>query len=325
MIVLGIETSCDDTSVALVEDGKEVLSSIVSSQIKVHAPYGGVVPELASREHIKNIPVVYQQALKEAGITLKDIDLIGVTVGPGLLGALLVGVSFAKGLSFASGIPFVPLNHIECHIQSAFIEYGDKIQLPAMAFVVSGGHTHLFYLNEKKEIKLLAKTRDDAVGEAFDKFAKMLNLGYPGGPIIDKLAQKGNPTYKLPIPKMSDGSDDMSFSGIKTFLLRTIEKEGDSLNVENLAASFQKTVADILIGKVKKFLKDLPAESILLTGGVSANSYLRKRFKEEFEDKFFVPSPKFSTDNAAMVASLAFERQNHLGKLHQECFPTLFF
>ena len=325
MIVLGIETSCDDTSVAVVKDGNEVLSNIVSSQIKVHAPYGGVVPELASREHIKNIPVVYQTALKEAGITIKDIDLIGVTVGPGLLGALLVGVSFAKGLSFASNIPFVPLNHIECHIQSAFIEYGNEIQLPAMAFVVSGGHTHLFYLNEKKEIKLLAKTRDDAVGEAFDKFAKMLNLGYPGGPIIDKLAQKGEPTYKLPIPKMSDGSDDMSFSGIKTFLLRTIEKEGASLNIEDLAASFQKTVADILIDKVKRFLKDLPAKSILLTGGVSANSYLRKRFKKEFGDNFFVPSPKFSTDNAAMVASLAFEKRENKGMLHQECFPTLFF
>ncbi len=325
MIVLGIETSCDDTSVAVVKDGSEVLSNIVSSQIKVHAPYGGVVPELASREHVKNIRFVYQTALKEAGITVKDIDLIGVTVGPGLLGALLVGVSFAKGLSFTSNIPFVPLNHIECHIQSAFIEYGDKIQLPAMAFVVSGGHTHLFYLNEKKEIKLLAKTRDDAVGEAFDKFAKMLNLGYPGGPIIDKLAQNGKPTYKLPIPKMSDGSDDMSFSGIKTFLLRTIEKEGNTLNVENLAASFQKTVADILIGKVKRFLKELPAKSILLTGGVSANSYLKIRFKEEFGDKFFVPSPKFSTDNAAMVASLAFEKKKDKGMLHQECFPTLFF
>ncbi|BBB31844.1 N6-L-threonylcarbamoyladenine synthase [Thermotomaculum hydrothermale] len=325
MIVLGIETSCDDTSVAVVRNGREVLSSIVSSQIKVHAPYGGVVPELASREHIKNLPIVFQTALREAKVSVNDIDLIGVTVGPGLLGALLVGVSFAKGLSFASNIPFVALNHIECHIQSAFIEYGEKIELPAMAFVVSGGHTHLFYLNEKKEIKLLAKTRDDAVGEAFDKFAKMLNLGYPGGPIIDKLAQRGEPTYKLPIPKMSDGSDDMSFSGIKTFLLRTIEKEKEDLNIENLAASFQKTVADILIKKIKRFEREFPAKSILLTGGVSANSYLRKRFKDEFGEKFFVPSPKFSTDNAAMVASLAFERKGQKAELHQECFPTLFF
>ncbi len=325
MLVLGIETSCDDTSVAVVKDGKEVLSNIVSSQIKVHAPYGGVVPELASREHLKNIPVVYKAALEEARVTIDDIDLIGVTVGPGLLGALLVGLSFAKGLSFSANIPFVPLNHIECHIQSAFIEYGEEIRLPAMAFVVSGGHTHLFYLNDKKEIILLAKTRDDAVGEAFDKFAKMLNLGYPGGPIIDKLAKKGEPTYKLPIPKMSDGSDDMSFSGIKTFLLRTIEKEGKDLNIENLAASFQKTVADILIAKVHRFLGEMPVNSILLTGGVSANSYLRERFKNEFGDRFFVPSLKFSTDNAAMVASLAFERKDRIGKLHQECFPTLFF
>lgn len=325
MIVLGIETSCDDTSVAVVKDGKEVLSNIVSSQIKVHSPYGGVVPELASREHIKNIPFVFQTALKEANITVKDIDLIGVTVGPGLLGALLVGLSFAKGLSFSSGIPFVPLNHIECHIQSVFIEHGDKIRLPAMAFVVSGGHTHLFYLNEKKEIKLLAKTRDDAVGEAFDKFAKMLDLGYPGGPIIDKLAKDGEPTYKLPVPKMSDGSDDMSFSGIKTFLLRTIQQEGEDLNVNNLAASFQKTVADILIGKIKKFQKKLPSYSVLLTGGVSANSYLRERFEQEFGDKFFVPSLPYSTDNAAMVASLAYEKKENVGMLHEECFPTLFF
>ena len=325
MIVLGIETSCDDTSIAVVKDGREVLSNIVSSQIKVHSPFGGVVPELASREHIKNIRKVFSKALDEANITVDDIDLIGVTVGPGLLGSLLVGLSFAKGLSFSKNIPFVPLNHIECHLQSAFIEYGDNIKLPALGFVVSGGHTHLFYMNEEKEIKLLAKTRDDAVGEAFDKFAKMLNLGYPGGPIIDRLAAKGEPTYRLPIPKMSDGSDDMSFSGIKTFLLRTIQKEGENLNIENLAASFQKTVADILIGKVKRFLPEYNVHSILLTGGVSANSYLRKRFKEEFGDMFFVPSIKFSTDNAAMVASLAFEKKEHLGELHQECFPTLFF
>ncbi len=325
MLVLGIETSCDDTSMAVVKDGREVLSNIVSSQIKVHAPFGGVVPELASREHIKNIPYVYERALSEAGVTINDIDLIGVTVGPGLLGALLVGLSFAKGLSFASNIPFVPLNHIECHIQSAFIEFGDRIELPALAFVVSGGHTHLFYLNEKKELKLLAKTRDDAVGEAFDKFAKMLDLGYPGGPIIDKLAREGEPTYKLPIPKMSDGSDDMSFSGIKTFLLRTIEREGEKLNVKDLAASFQKTVADILISKINKFLKELDVNSILLTGGVSANSYLRNRFRDEYGEKFFVPSLKLSTDNAAMVASLAYEKKDKKGLLHEECFPTLFF
>ncbi len=325
MLVLGIETSCDDTSIAVVKDGREILSNIVSSQIKVHAPFGGVVPELASREHIKNLPYVYESALSQAGVTINDIDLIGVTVGPGLLGALLVGLSFAKGLSFASNIPFVPLNHIECHIQSAFIEFGDRIKLPALAFVVSGGHTHLFYLNEKKELKLLAKTRDDAVGEAFDKFAKMLDLGYPGGPIIDKLAREGQPTYKLPIPKMSDGSDDMSFSGIKTFLLRTIEREGENLNVKNLAASFQKTVADILISKINRFLKEIDVNSILLTGGVSANSYLRKRFRDEYGEKFFVPSLKLSTDNAAMVASLAYEKKDKKGLLHEECFPTLFF
>ncbi len=325
MIVLGIETSCDDTSVAIVENGTKVLSSIVSSQIKVHSPFGGVVPELASRHHLQNIRYVYEEALKLAGITINHIDLIGVTVGPGLLGALLVGLSFAKGVSFVSGIPFIPLNHIECHIQSVFIEHGEKIRLPALAFVVSGGHTHLFYLNEKREIKLLAKTRDDAVGETYDKFARMLDLGYPGGPLIDRFAREGEPSYKLPIPKMSDGSDDMSFSGIKTFLLRTIQKEGEDLNIKDLAASFQKTIADILIDKVKKFERDYTVKSILLTGGVSANSYLRKRFKEEFEDRFFVPSPEFSTDNAAMVASLAYHKREEKGEFFQECFSALNF
>lgn len=326
MLVLGIESSCDDTAIAVVKDGYEVLSSVVSSQIKVHSEYGGVVPELASREHVKNIRKVLKKALNEANVTLDDIDLIGVTVGPGLLGSLLVGTSFAKGLSMAKNIPYVPLNHIECHIQSAFIEFRDKIKFPAAAFVASGGHTHLFSMDEDRNVKLLVKTRDDAVGEAFDKVSKMLGLGYPGGPIVEKLAKDGNEQkYKLPRPRMSDGSNDMSFSGIKTAVLRIVESEGDSLDINSLCASFQKTVADIMINRVNLFDKKDKFNSVLLTGGVSANSYIRERFKVEFKERCFVPPLKFSTDNGAMVASYAYLKQNEIGSLHEECFSTIAF
>lgn len=324
MNVLGIESSCDDTAVAVVRDGTEVLSSVISSQVKVHAEYGGVVPELASREHIRNIRTVYRLALDEAGVTLDDIDLIGVTNGPGLLGALLIGLSFAKALAFSRDIPLITLNHIECHIQSAFIEFGDRIGFPAAAFVVSGGHTHLFRMDADRRLTLFARTRDDAVGEAFDKLAKMLGLGYPGGPIIDKLAVDGDPhRYPLPRPRMSDGSEDMSFSGIKTALFRLIREEGDNLDVPGLAASFQQTVADILIDKVNRMEKEAPVQSVILAGGVSANRYLRKRFTDAFGDRAFLPSLKYATDNAAMVASYAYTRRHDPpAPLHEEAFPT---
>ncbi len=321
---LGIESSCDDTCIAVVENGTNVLSSIVSSQISVHSEYGGVVPELASREHVKNIRTVYREAMENAGVNLNDIDLIGVTVGPGLLGSLLVGLSFAKALSFFSGIPMIPLNHIESHIQSAFIEFGDAIRFPTAAFVASGGHTHLFRVDEKRNLTLLARTRDDAVGEAFDKLSKMLGLGYPGGPIIEKLAKDGDETrYPLPKPRMSDRSLDMSFSGIKSAMFRLIQKEGENLDVPGLAASFQKTVGDILIDRIKRFGKDSPFESVILAGGVSANSYLRKRFQQTFKEQAFIPSMRYATDNGAMVASLAWvKRDETKAPLHQEAFST---
>jgi len=326
MLILGIETSCDDTGIAVVKDGYEVLSSVVSSQIKVHSEYGGVVPELASREHVKNIRKVLKKALEEANITLDDIDLIGVTAGPGLLGSLLVGFSFAKALSISKNIPFVPLNHIESHIQSAFIEFKDKIKFPAAAFVASGGHTHLFSVNEKRDVQLLVKTRDDAVGEAFDKVSKMLGLGYPGGPIVEKLAKDGDELkYKLPRPRMSDGTNDMSFSGIKTAVLRIIQTEGDNLDIPSICASFQKTVADILIHRVKLYDKEQNFKSVLFTGGVSANSYIRERFSTEFKGRCFIPPFKFSTDNGAMVASYAYEKRENLGTLHEECFATAMY
>lgn len=321
---LGIESSCDDTCIAVVENGTTVLSSVVSSQIPVHSEYGGVVPELASREHVKNIRTVYRETMKTASVGLSDIDLIGVTVGPGLLGSLLVGLSFAKALSFSSGIPLIPLNHIESHIQSAFIEFGSAIHFPAAAFVASGGHTHLFRIDESRNLILLARTRDDAVGEAFDKLSKMMGLGYPGGPVIDKLAETGDENrYSLPRPRMSDRSLDMSFSGIKTAMFRLIREEGDALDKSGLAASFQKTVADILIDRIKRFGKEAPFESVILAGGVSANSYLRERFRTAFGEHAFIPSMKYATDNGAMVASLAWmKRKEEPAPLHQEAFST---
>jgi len=325
MLILGIETSCDDTGMAIVRDGYEVLASVVSSQIKVHSEYGGVVPELASREHIKNIRMVFDTVLKEAGVKLDDIDLIGVTAGPGLLGSLLVGFSFAKALSFSKNIPFIPLNHIESHIQSAFIEFKDEIKFPVAAFVASGGHTHLFSVTKDRKVELLVKTRDDAVGEAFDKVSKMLGLGYPGGPIVEKLAKDGDEKkYKLPRPKMSDGSDDMSFSGIKTAVLRLIEKEGSNLDIPSLCASFQKTVADIMIHRVNLYDKQRKFKSVLFTGGVSANSYIKERFNIAFTGRCYIPPFKYSTDNGAMVASYAFEKKDidNFGTLHEECFST---
>ncbi len=321
---LGIESSCDDTCIAVVENGTRVLSSVVSSQIPVHSKYGGVVPELASREHVKNIRTVYREAMETAGVTINDIDLIGVTVGPGLLGSLLVGLSFAKALSFSSKIPLIPLNHIESHIQSAFIEFGDAIRFPAAAFVASGGHTHLFRMDKERNLFLLARTRDDAVGEAFDKLSKMLGMGYPGGPVIDKLAEEGDENrYPLPKPRMSDHSLDMSFSGIKSAMFRLIQQEKDRLDIPGLAASFQKTVADILIDRIRRFGKETPFKSIILAGGVSANAYLRARFLQAFGEQTFVPSMKYATDNGAMVASLAFLKRNETpAPLHQEAFST---
>ncbi len=324
MLILGFESSCDDTAAAVVENGTRVLSSVVSSQIKVHAEYGGVVPELASREHIRNIRTVYETAMKEADVRLDDIDRIGVTAGPGLLGALLVGLSFAKALSFGRNIPLIPVNHIECHIQSAFIEFGERIRFPAAAFVVSGGHTHLLEMAPDRSLRLLCRTRDDAVGEAFDKLSKMLGLGYPGGPVIDRLAGEGDPKrYRLPRPRMSDGSDDMSFSGIKTAVFRLIREEDDNLDIPGLAASFQKTVADILIDRIHRYEAESEFASVILAGGVSANSYIRSRFRDAFGDRTFIPSMAYATDNAAMVASYAYERRNDSpAPLHQEAFAT---
>ena len=322
MLVLGIESSCDETAAALVADGRRVLSNIVASQAKTHRVFGGVVPELASREHLGNIGYVARQAFREAGITQNDIDGIAVTKGPGLVGSLLVGVSFAKALAFSIGKPLVPVNHIEGHIFSAFIENPD-IEYPLLALTVSGGHSSLIYSPLPGEYKIIGRARDDAAGEALDKISKFLGLGYPGGPIIDRLAKDGNPRrFAFSIPKISDGSLDFSFSGFKTAALRHIQESGIrphrggrvSRIILDLVASYQNAIVDTLIRQAKRAEALLQPRSMLLVGGVACNSLLREVFRRTFEDetpqrgdaapiKVYCPSPVYTTDNAAMIAA----------------------
>ena len=318
MLILGIETSCDETSAAVVEDGRRILSNVVSSQVAEHAPFGGVVPEIASRQHLLNLSPVVRQALSEARVGLADIEAVAVTSGPGLIGALLSGVSFAKAFAFARGIPLVGVDHIEGHIRACYLEGGD-VPHPALALVVSGGHTSLFLLEGESSYRLLGKTRDDAAGEAYDKIAKRLGLGYPGGPVLDRLAQRGDANrHRLSLPHFSDGAKlDFSFSGLKTQVLRLIEQEGiaplaggeDPANrpdLCDLAASFQSAVVRALRRSVDRALDMLEVRAVLLSGGVAANSALRARFRalgEERELPVFYPSIALSTDNAAMIAA----------------------
>jgi N6-L-threonylcarbamoyladenine synthase len=322
MLVLGIESSCDETAAALVEDGHVVLSNVVASQIKTHRSFGGVVPELASREHLRNIGYVVWKAFDDAGKTYSDIDGIAVTQGPGLIGSLLVGVSFAKAFAFSIKKPLVPVNHVEGHIFSAFIE-NPGIEYPFLALVVSGGHTSLIYSREPGQYQSVARARDDAAGEALDKLAKFLGLGYPGGPIIDKLSEEGDPcSFSFSIPKISDGSLDFSFSGFKTAALRHIQQAGIkprrsggkvSKAILNLAASYQNSIIDTLVSQTRKAVSRLHPRSILLVGGVACNSQLRRTFKKVFEEpgssiRVYYPSPILTTDNAAMVAAAGTSR-----------------
>ncbi|PIE91370.1 MAG: tRNA (adenosine(37)-N6)-threonylcarbamoyltransferase complex transferase subunit TsaD [Acidobacteria bacterium] len=311
-MILGIETSCDDTSVAIINQAHDILSNVVSSQEKEHTPFGGVVPELASRAHLENIETVYNRALQKAGLKLKDIQLIAVTIGPGLIGSLLVGLNFAKGLALNSHIPLVGVNHIRGHIEALFLEH-KSIQLPALALIVSGGHTHLFSISKSRFNTLLVKTRDDAAGEAFDKLSKMLGLGFPGGAIVDHTARKGDPeAYAFSLPRMGDGSLDYSFSGMKTAALRIIEREPhafanpQSPEVANLCASYQKAVVRQLTHRVQKALDKSTFKSILVGGGVACNSALRQAFGELSEKNHlpaYLTRPSLSTDNAAMIAA----------------------
>jgi N6-L-threonylcarbamoyladenine synthase len=323
MLILGIESSCDETAAALVEDGHTVLSNIVASQVKTHRSFGGVVPELASREHLRNIGYVVRKAFKDAGKTYADIDGIAVTQGPGLIGSLLVGVSFAKAMAFSIGKPLVPVNHIEGHIFSAFIE-NPGIEYPLLALVVSGGHTSLIYSAMPDRYQSVGRTRDDAAGEALDKIAKFLGLGYPGGPIIDRLSPKGDPRrFQFSIPKISDGSLDFSFSGFKTAALRHIQQGGIkprrpggrvSKTILDLVASYQQAIVDTLVLQTRRAESKLHPSSILLVGGVACNSLLRRTFKKAFEEELprrtggadvrvYYPSPILTTDNAAMIAA----------------------
>jgi N6-L-threonylcarbamoyladenine synthase len=323
MLVLGIESSCDETAASLVEDGNVVLSNVVASQVKTHRSFGGVVPELASREHLRNIGYVVRQAFLDAGKKQEDIDGIAVTQGPGLIGSLLVGVSYAKAMAYSIRKPLVPVNHIEGHIFSAFIEH-PQIEFPLLALAVSGGHTSLIYSPESGQYQSIGRARDDAAGEALDKVAKFLGLGYPGGPIIDRLAGSGDSQrFPFSIPKISDGSLDFSFSGFKTAALRYIQQmnikprhPGSKISrpILDLVSSYQRAIIDTLLRQTQKAVNKLHPRSILLVGGVACNSHLRAAFRNLFEIEaakkeygapvpVYYPSPIYTTDNAAMIAA----------------------
>ena len=315
MKILGIETSCDETAAAVVEDGRRILSNVVSTQAAVHAPYGGVVPELASRHHIENIAPVVSAAMAASGLEFDHLDAVAVTQGPGLIGSLLVGVQVAKSIAFIHGKPLVPVHHIAGHIEAPFLAHGD-LPLPGLALVVSGGHTSLFVVPAPGEYRLIGRTRDDAAGEAFDKVAKLLGLGYPGGPVIDRLARGADDrAVDFTIARMKDGSVDFSFSGIKTAVLYHVRREGVTpvedaarvpTEVRDLVASFQRAVVTALVGRLKRAAEEHRPKSLLLTGGVAANSLLRKeaaRSAQEMGLPLYVPPIALSTDNAAMIAA----------------------
>ena len=307
IITLGIETSCDETSVAVVKNGREVLSNIIDTQIPIHEKYGGVVPEIASRNHIEAISRVTKLALKEANITFNEIDAITPTYGPGLVGALLVGVSYGKALSFAIDKPLVGVNHIQGHIAANYITY-KELQPPFLCVLISGGNTQIVNVKSYTEFEVLGKTRDDAIGEAFDKIARVVGLGYPGGPKVDKLAKEGKPTYNLPKTHF-EKSLDFSFSGIKTAVIN-LNHNTPNINKADLCASFEKAVTEVLIENVKIAIKQTNSKKLAKAGGVSANSYIRNEFlnleKNIDSLKVYLPDIKLCTDNAAMIASAGY-------------------
>jgi len=314
MAILGIETSCDETSAAVLSGEAEVLSNIVLSQDEIHAPYGGVVPELASRQHIKTIDSIVRESLTRAKVEIEAIDAYAVTQGPGLIGSLLVGLSYAKGLAYYFKKPLLGINHLEAHIEAAFL-VNKAIPFPVLALLVSGGHTSLFFLKKKLDYRLLGRTRDDAAGEALDKIAKFLALGYPGGPVIERLAVNGDHgKFSFARPRMKDKGLDFSFSGLKTAALKHIREAGLSKGHALLAdflASFEEAVAVALLENLRRGVEDFRPEALVLCGGVARNKRLRERFLEfarEMSLPSFIPSPKMCTDNAAMVAALALEK-----------------
>ena len=310
--ILAIESSCDETAVAVVVNGRDVRSNVISSQIALHTLYGGVVPEIASRKHIEKINQVIEQALSDASVTLDDIDAIGVTYGPGLVGALLVGVAEAKAISYAKNIPLVGVHHIEGHISANYIE-NKELEPPFLCLVVSGGHTHLVKVLDYGEYEILGRTRDDAAGEAFDKVARAIGLGYPGGPKIEKVSHEGNPhAMEFPRAKIEDGPYDFSFSGLKSAVLNYINgcnMKGIEVVQADVAASFQKAVTDVLVGNAMKAIDEFKMDKFAIAGGVASNGTLREAMREACEKKgvkFYHPSPIFCTDNAAMIGVAAY-------------------
>ena len=312
VLILAIESSCDETASAVVKNGREVLSNVISSQIALHTLYGGVVPEIASRKHIEKINEVIQEALDQAGVKLSEIDAIGVTYGPGLVGALLVGVAEAKAISYAEGIPLVGVHHIEGHISANYIAC-KELEPPFICLVVSGGHTHLVVVRDYGKYEIIGKTRDDAAGEAFDKVARAIGLGYPGGPKIDRLAKEGNPdAIHFPRAKVEDAPYDFSFSGVKSAVLNYLNgchMKGEPVVEADVAASFQKAVCDVLVEHAVQAVKDYGIPKLALAGGVASNSALREAMKAACEKEgvsFYYPSPILCTDNAAMIGAAAY-------------------
>ncbi|HCD43805.1 MAG TPA: tRNA (adenosine(37)-N6)-threonylcarbamoyltransferase complex transferase subunit TsaD [Lachnoclostridium sp.] len=310
--ILAIESSCDETAAAVVKNGREILSNVISSQIALHTLYGGVVPEIASRKHIEKMNQVIEAALLEAGLCLEDMDAIGVTYGPGLVGALLVGVAEAKAIAYAAGKPLVGVHHIEGHVSANFIEHPD-LEPPFLCLIVSGGHTHLVIVKDYGEFEILGRTRDDAAGEAFDKVARAVGLGYPGGPKIDRAAKEGNPhAIKFPRAKVEGNIYDFSFSGLKSAVLNHINHAGmigEEINVADLAASFQSAVVDVLVSHTMDAAKEYGFKKVAIAGGVASNSALRKGMSlacEKAGITFYYPSPIYCTDNAAMIGTAAY-------------------
>ncbi|MDQ0999792.1 N6-L-threonylcarbamoyladenine synthase [Neobacillus niacini] len=314
--IMGIETSCDETAVAIIKNGREIAANVVASQIESHKRFGGVVPEIASRHHVEQMTIVIEEALKEANLTLPELDAIAVTEGPGLVGALLIGVNAAKALAFAHNIPLVPVHHIAGHIYANRLV--KELTFPLLSLVVSGGHTELVYMKEQGHFEVIGETRDDAAGEAYDKVARTLKLPYPGGPHIDRLAQEGSDTLNLPRAWLEEGSYDFSFSGLKSAVINTVhnaEQRGETIAPEDLAASFQESVIEVLVKKTVKATEEYKVKQVLLAGGVAANKGLRKALEEAFSTKaeidLVIPPLNLCTDNAAMIAaagSIMFEK-----------------
>lgn len=317
MIILSVETSCDETSVAITKDGKTVLSNAVLSQIKIHQPYGGVVPEIASRAHIESMLYMFDKAIKDADIKVSDIDLVAVTQGPGLIGSLLVGINAATTFAYANQIPLMGVNHLLGHIYAAQIE--GEMKFPLLTLLVSGGHTELLLVKDHLEIELLGTTLDDAVGEAYDKVARMLGLGYPGGPVVDRLAHQGEAIYNLPKPFLKNEPFNFSFSGLKSSVLNLVhnmKQRNESFKVEDVCASFQESVTEVLVQKTKDAANNLGVKQIVVAGGVAANKGLRTKMKERITDlEILTPSIKYCTDQAAMIGIAAYYQFKKQGAL----------